>query len=160
MQLAPNKTSIQPWRWIWLVFVIVYMYAGYGLVFDSRNPVQWLDKVPLLLDQRLWGIQIAGGLVAGYLHFRGLLWVWHTISPRNQKPLRFFGGVFVLHVLGVLFASVHDVATSFYEQLLVNDTVTLSVLAVVWYLTLITLVTYKTVNTSVRFLSRRYKKTA
>lgn len=160
MQTAPNRTFTQPWRWIWLVFVIVYMSAGYALVFDSRNPVQWLAKVPLLFEQRLWEIQIAGGLVAGYLHFRGLLWVWHTISPRDQTPLRFFGGLFVLFVLGMLFEFVHDEAISFYGRLLSDETVLLGVLAVVWYLTLITVVTYKTVNAHIRLLFRRHEETA
>ncbi|HOU13414.1 MAG TPA: hypothetical protein PKZ84_09855 [Anaerolineae bacterium] len=160
MQTASNKILTRPWRWIWLIFVIVFTYAGYSLVFDSRNPVQWLIQAPLLFEQRLWGIQIVGGLVAGYLHFKGLLWVWHTISPQDQTPLRFFGGLLGLLIVGVLFQFVYDEATSFYEHLLTDETVSLGVLTVVWYLTLITIVTYETVNAHIRLLFRRYKETA
>ena len=160
MQTALDKTFTQPWRWIWLVFVVFYMYVGYSVVFDSLNPVQWLVKVPLLFEQQLWGIQIAVGLVTGYLHFRGLLWGWHTISPRDQTPLRFFGGLFILFILGMVFEFVNDEALVFYKHLLENDTVPLGVLAVVWYLTLITLVVYKTVSAHIHFLSQRHKKTA
>jgi len=160
MQTALNKARTQPWRWIWLVFVVFYTYAGYSAVFDSRNPVQWLVKVLQLFEQPLWGIQIIGGFVAGYLHFRGLLWAWYTISPQDQKPLRFFVGLFVLFLLGMLFEFVDDEATSFYAHLLTDEMIPLGVLTVVWYLTLIAAVTCKTVCTHVRLLVRHYKETA
>ena len=146
MTIASDKKRIPLWRWLWLIFVMIFTYAGYSSVFDSRNPVQWLAQTPLLLEQRSWEIQMASGLVAGYLHFKGFLWVWCTISPREQIPLRFFGGLLGGLVLGMLFNFVHDEATSFYEYLLAGKTVSLGVLAVVWYLMLITSVAYKTVN--------------
>jgi hypothetical protein len=159
MQTVSAKTFAQPWRWIWLVFVIVYLYAGYSAVFDNRNPVQWLAKVPQLCNRPLWALQMLGGLAAGYLHFKGLLWAWRTISPRAQTPLRFFGGLFGLLGLGVLFEFVHDPATSFYEHLPASEMVYLGVLAVMWYLTVITIVAYSTISAHVRFLSQRCEKT-
>ncbi len=158
MTIASDKKRIPLWRWIWLIFVMIFTYAGYSSVFDSRNPVQWLAQTSLLLEPRLWEIQMASGLVAGYLHFKGFLWVWRTISPREQNPLRFFGGLLGGLVLGMLFNFVHDEATSFYEYLLAGETVSLGILAVVWYLMLITSVAYKTVNAHIRLLSSSHKE--
>jgi len=159
MPIASDKQRIPLWRWLWLIVVMIFTYAGYSSVFDSRNPVQWFAYTPLLFQQRFWEIQLVSGLVAGYLHFRGLLWAWRMISPREQTPLRFFGGLLGGLILSMLFNFVHDEATSFYEYLLAGETISLGVLAVVWCLTLITSVTCKTVTAHIRLLSLSRKET-
>ncbi|MBN1920278.1 MAG: hypothetical protein JW892_03470 [Anaerolineae bacterium] len=159
MPIASDKQRIPLWRWLWLIFVLIFTYAGYSMVFDSRNPVQWLVSISLLFKQQLWAPQLASGLIAGYLHFRGLLWAWRMVSPREQTPLRFFGGLLGGLILGMLLNFVHDEAASFHEHLLAGGTISPGILAVVWYLTLITSVTCKTANAHIRLLSLSREET-